>query len=189
MRLADRGAMGQLEVQQSPLQPKPTAVAAESASGRDNTMTGDHERQRIPAVGSTYRADGLRVAGPACQFAIRDGLAVGNRLHRAPHALAELTPFEPNWKREFCAFAGQVLFEFACHLSPQPSPGRAAAASVEIDACDCSALDRHCEASHPRIDRKRVSGTGHWQVNSGSRFWRNASMPSFISALAARRPK
>ena len=36
MQLADRGAMGHLEVQQSPLQPKPTAVAAESASGRDN---------------------------------------------------------------------------------------------------------------------------------------------------------
>src|SRR4029453_3059353 len=80
--ISEQGTL--LEPEEILLQVQSTAKADEAAIGADDTMTGNHDRDRVLTVGRAHGANGRRPADPGPPLAVAPRFPV--RVFRRAHA-------------------------------------------------------------------------------------------------------
>ena len=92
---------------------EPAAVAGEFAARSDHAVAGDHDWQRVAAVGETNRTRRRPLAEAYCDLSVGRRLAVRNVEQRAPDALLERRAFGRQRQIELTPPAVEVLPELA----------------------------------------------------------------------------
>lgn len=97
------------ELQQPRLDIQPAGKAGQAAIGRDHTMAGNDDRDRVLATGCTHRPARLRRADSLGYFQIALGLAEGNFAQALPDIFLKLGALRCQWQLKSNALAGEVL--------------------------------------------------------------------------------
>ena len=91
-----------------------TGVACELAVGADHAVTRNHDGNGVFPVGTTYGANGFRVANRCSDVAITSGFAVRNLKKRVPDAALERRTLGREVEGKRLAFAFEVLVQLSC---------------------------------------------------------------------------
>jgi len=82
-------------LQQPALAIEPSTVSPEGAIGGDDAVAGNHDRNRVAAIGGADRARGPRPPDPAGELGIATGRAKGYALQFLPHQALKGCAFHP----------------------------------------------------------------------------------------------
>src|SRR5262249_51368856 len=88
-------------------------IAAECPVRGDYTMAGHHDRNRVPVVGYTHRAEGFGLANGAGDVSVGAGLAVGNVEQRIPALQLKSSSAQIEWEAEAAASAVEIFAQFS----------------------------------------------------------------------------
>jgi hypothetical protein len=139
---------------------EPAAVAGEFSACANDAVAGDHDWQRIAAVGETNRSRGRPLADAHCEFAVGRRLAVRNVEQCAPDALLERRAFGRQRQIELTPSAVEVLRELAddvaeavIALSPVAFQSvRRTAAILKFDKTEAGVIPCEQQASNGCIE-------------------------------------
>src|SRR4051794_10780632 len=104
-------ADARLEVEKDALAADLAAVAGHRPIGADHAMAGDHDRQRVAAVGGADGAAGGGPADRAGELAVARRLAVRDREQSRPHGALERRPARRERQVEARPLPGEVFGE------------------------------------------------------------------------------
>ncbi len=128
VRLGERA----LEPEQALLVRQTTRISRELARRADETVTRDHDRQRVARIRAADGTRAVRETEASSLLGVRARLAVRDLQQREPRAPLERRAGEIERKRELRAPSGEVLRELLLRLlDERPRPDRLAVAPVE----------------------------------------------------------
>src|SRR5450755_4694879 len=90
---------------------KTAAVSGEFAVAANHTMTGNHDGNRIRAIGQPHGARGFGIADTLRQFSVRNCFAEGNFTQISPDGLLERRALRGEGKIEGFELTGKIGME------------------------------------------------------------------------------
>src|SRR5690606_14175215 len=113
-----RGKQGRLRLRKRALQPEQEGLGGQAAAetgeraiGADHPVAGQHDGQRVAAVGGADRAHRGGTPDVARQVAVAPGASVGNRSQRPPHLALEAGAMQRQRQVERLAAAVEILLQ------------------------------------------------------------------------------
>ena len=100
--------------EQGPFVLQPAGVTCELTVSADHAVTRNHDGNGVFPVGTTYGANGFRVANRCSDVAITSGFTVRNLKKRVPDAALERRTLGREVEGKRLAFAFKVLVQLSC---------------------------------------------------------------------------